>query len=73
MGQLTAQDIEPGTSYACKYRDLAGDECVAIIVKRDSEQELLALQDLATGMEMVLSYGDVWDIDTVEWTDDEQT
>lgn len=69
MGKVTAQDIKPGTSYACKYRDLAGAECVAVILKRDPEQELLALRDVSTGLEMVLSYSDVWDIDTVEWLD----
>lgn len=65
---MTAHDIEPGKSYACKYLDLTGKACVAVIVKRDPESELLKIRDVDTGIEFIARYTDVHDIDTVEWT-----
>jgi hypothetical protein len=67
---MKPQDIQAGVSYACKYTDLAGKSCLAIIVKRDPEQELLVLRDLETDHEFTARYEDVHDIDTVEWVTD---
>ena len=66
---MTAHDIEAGGSYACKYLDLTGKECLAVIIKRDRESELLIIRDVDTGIEFTARYEDVHDIDTVEWTD----
>jgi hypothetical protein len=67
---MKPQDIQAGISYACKYTDLAGKECIAIIVKRDPEQELLVLRDVETNIEFTARYEDVTDIDTIEWVTD---
>lgn len=67
---MTPHDIQAGISYACKYTDLAGKECVAVIVKRDSESELLIIRDVETDIEFTARYEDVFDIDTVEWVTD---
>lgn len=64
---IQAEDLEPGRSYACKYIDLAGETCLAVIVRRDTEKRLLELEDVDTGTRMVLGYDSVHDIDTVEW------
>jgi len=64
---MTPHDIEPGKSYACKYTDLEGRECVAVIVRRDPSAELLIVRDVETEIEFTARYEDVRDIDTVEW------
>jgi len=64
---MKPQDIEPGRSYACKYTDLAGEECLALVVTRDTQKGLLKLRDLDTGVEFVVAYADVRDLDIVEW------
>jgi hypothetical protein len=64
---MTPHDICPGESYACKYRDLSGRECLALIVRRDPEVELLIIRDVETGIEFTARYTDVFDIDSVEW------
>ena len=66
---MTPHDIRPGESYACKYRDLAGKECLAVIVRRDREVELLIIRDVETGIEFTARYTDVYDIDSVEWVE----
>lgn len=65
---MKPQDIEPGKSYACKYTDLTGTKCLALIVQRDPENELLILRDVDTAIEMIVPYSAVEDVDTVEWT-----
>jgi len=67
---MKPQDIQAGVSYACEYTDLAGQTCLAIIVKRDPEQELLLIRDVETDMEFTARYEDVSNIDTVEWVVD---
>lgn len=64
---MTPHDIEAGKSYAGKYTDLSGRECLAVIVRRDPEVELLVIRDVETGIEFTCRYEDVRDIDTVEW------
>jgi len=66
---MKPEDIEPGKSYACKYTDLAGVECLALVITRDTEKQLLKLRDVATGHEFTVSYDQVRDLDTVEWVD----
>lgn len=63
---IDIKDIEPGKSYACKYRGLNEDR-VGIIKQRDLEQGLLILVDSESRDELVVQIKDVWDIDTVEW------
>ena len=64
---IEIKDIEPGKSYACKYRGLGDDERLGIIKQRDLEQGLLIIIDSETRDELVIQFKDVWDIDTVEW------
>lgn len=65
---IKPQDIQPGNSYACKYTDLTKNAALAIILKRDVEHQLLEVRDVDSGHTMTLSWDDVYDIDTVEWT-----
>jgi len=66
---MTPHDITPGQSYACKYTDLAGEVCLALVVTRDTQKQLLKLRDVATGHEFTVSYDEIADLDTVEWVD----
>lgn len=42
-------------------------ESIGILVQRDLDNELVVLRDEPTGMEFVIPFADIWDIDTVEW------
>lgn len=44
-------------------------EGLGVLMQRDTEQRLVRLQDSATQKEFVVSFDDIWDIDTVEWRD----
>ena len=49
---------------------LAGEgnyEGIGILMQRDSDQRLVKLQDEKSKKEFVVSFDDIWDIDTVEW------
>jgi hypothetical protein len=46
-------------------------EGVGILVQRDTEKRLVKLQDEKTGNEFICSWDDCWDVDTVEWKDNE--
>jgi hypothetical protein len=51
---------------------LAGEkmyESIGILMQRDTEQELVKLKDEKSSKEFVVPFADIWDIDTVEWTD----
>lgn len=42
-------------------------ESLGIITTRDKETRLLRLEDTKSRKTFVVSYDDVWDIDTVDW------
>lgn len=42
-------------------------ESLGVIKIRDVEQELVELEDTATGRTFVVAWEDIWDVDTVEW------
>jgi len=44
-------------------------EGIGVLMQRDSDQELVKLQDEKSRKEFVVPFSDIWDIDTVEWTD----
>lgn len=44
-------------------------ESIGILMQRDVEQRLVKLQDEKSRKEFVVSFDDIWDIDTVEWQD----
>lgn len=49
---------------------LAGEgmyEGIGVLMQRDSDQRLVKLQDEKSKKEFVVSFDDIWDIDTVEW------
>lgn len=53
-------------------RPLAGVkmyEGIGVLMQRDTDQELVKLQDEKSRKEFVVPFSDIWDIDTVEWTD----
>ena len=64
---MNIQDILPGKSYACKYLDLSGTECVAVIHTRDTEQELVRVCDVESDMMMTLAYALIYDVDVIDW------
>lgn len=66
---MNADEMIAGASYACKYTDLAGKECIALVTVRDRDRRMLMLKDLETGIEFSASYDDVRELDRVEWQD----
>jgi len=64
---IKIEDIEPGKSYACKYIDLTGTECVAVIHTRDTAAKLVEVCDVESQMMMTLAYENIFDVDTVIW------
>jgi hypothetical protein len=42
-------------------------EGIGLLVQRDLEQRLVKLQDEASQKTFIVSFDDIWDIDTVEW------
>ena len=44
-------------------------EGVGVLVQRDLDQRLVKLQDEKSKREFVVSFDDIWDIDTVDWVD----
>ena len=49
---------------------LAGEgnyEGIGVLMQRDSDQRLVKLQDEKSKKEFVVSFDDIWDIDTIEW------
>ena len=57
---------QPGTSVAAEPGVY---ESIGVIVRRDSEQELLELRDTVSHKHIVVGFADVWDIDRVEWVE----
>lgn len=43
-------------------------EGVGVLLQRDLDQRLVKLQDEKSRREFVVSFDDIWDIDTVEWS-----
>ena len=43
-------------------------EGIGILMQRDTEQRLVRLQDQKSKKEFVVSFDDIWDVDSVEWT-----
>lgn len=43
-------------------------EGVGVLLQRDLDQRLVKLQDEKSKREFVVSFDDIWDIDTVEWS-----
>ena len=60
-GMLSLADIP-----VKKYGDYEG---VGILMARDSESRHVKLQDEKSQKEFVVPFEDIWDIDTIEWTD----
>lgn len=48
-------------------------EGLGILMQRDSEKRLVLLKDEKSSKEFVVSFDDIWDIDTVEWTEPQIT
>lgn len=44
-------------------------ESIGILMTRDSDQRLVKLKDEKSSKEFVVSFDDIWDIDTIEWID----
>lgn len=44
-------------------------EGVGVLLQRDLDQRLVKLQDEKSRREFVVSFDDIWDIDTVDWVD----
>ena len=46
-------------------------EGLGILLQRDMKTELVRLQDEKSKKEFVVPFSDIWDIDTVEWVDED--
>ena len=46
-------------------------EGLGILMKRDTKSQLVELRDEKSKKTFVVPFTDIWDIDTVEWVDDE--
>jgi hypothetical protein len=44
-------------------------EGVGVLMQRDTAQRLVRLRDEKSSKEFVVSFDDIWDVDTVEWRD----
>ena len=44
-------------------------ESLGILVQRDLDKRLVLVQDEQSKKEFVVSFDDIWDIDTVDWVD----
>ena len=44
-------------------------ESIGILMQRDVEQQLVLLKDQSSSKQFVVSFDNIWDIDTIEWTD----
>jgi len=44
-------------------------ESLGIIIQRDLANQLVLVKDTRNFQEYVVSFGDIWDIDTIEWVD----
>lgn len=71
---IKIEDVEPGKSYACKFRvqGPGGYEGIGILVQRDLTNRLVRLVDKDTLMGFTVSFDDIWDIDDVVWTNTSQ-
>ena len=46
-------------------------EGLGVLMQRDTNQRLVKLQDEKSKKEFVVSFDDIWDVDEVEWSEDE--
>lgn len=44
-------------------------EGLGILLQRDVDQRLVKLRDEKSGKDFIVSFDDIWDIDTIEWND----
>ena len=44
-------------------------EGLGILIQRDTETKLVRLEDEKSKKEFVVPFGDIWDIDVIEWVD----
>ena len=46
-------------------------EGLGVLTQRDTNKRLVKLQDEKSKKEFVVSFDDIWDVDEVEWSEDE--
>ena len=64
-GMLSLADLP-----VVKHGDYEG---IGVLMSRDTEKRLVELQDERTKKTFVVSFDDIWDVDTVEWKDPLET
>jgi len=57
------------TFHSSKLKGPGLYESIGIIMQRDMDNKLVRLKDKESLKEFVISFDDIWDIDTVEWVD----
>lgn len=65
---VTAQNLQLGQAHP---GEPGVYESIGIIQVRDLERELVQLQDIETFNQYTVSFDDIWDVDTIEWTNEE--
>lgn len=70
---IKIEDVVAGESYACRFKITGpGDyEGIGVLLTRDLDQRLVKLRDTHSLMEFVVPFDDIWDIDYVNWSEDE--
>ena len=48
-------------------------EGLGILLARDLDTRLVKLQDEKSKKEFVVSFDDIWDVDTVDWVEEDET
>lgn len=68
---LNVDGQPPGipTFHSAKLKGPGLYESIGIIMQRDMDNKLVRLKDKESLKEFVISFDDIWDIDTVEWVD----
>lgn len=65
---VQAQNLQVGQSHPGTPGEYTG---IGVIQVRDIERELVQLQDVETLQQHTVSFADIWDLDTIEWVEDQ--
>lgn len=65
---VSATNLQMGQAHPGTPGEYTG---IGVIQVRDTERELVQLQDVATLEQHTVSFADIWDLDTIEWVEDQ--
>lgn len=65
---VTAPNLQLGEKHPGAPGEYTG---IGVIQVRDLEQQLVQLQDVETLRQFTVAFEDCWDVDTIEWQEDQ--